>query len=178
MERRSQPALAMAGLLVLTIPLTWMAFASGPVPVHQRPLMTTSQIDPSTMALFRRACQNCHSENSVLPWYGRVPPGSWVLRRDVKQAMMHVNLSRWNTYRSDEQRELLTRIGSVVRNGQMPPRRYLLLHREAKLNTRERQQIYEWSRAERKRLKFAAGVSSTGVLPGTSRSQSTRGLAD
>ena|SRR5258708_26167940 len=84
-----------------------------------------------TLALFQRACQNCHSENTQWPWYSRIPPASWKIRKDVDDARRHVNFSNWDSYGPKEQEEFLTRI----------------------LTPQERQKIYEWSRAEKKRLR-------------------------
>ena len=56
-------------------------------------------------------------------------------------------------YSRESQIDLLTQIGSEARSGQMPLKQYLLLHPSAKLSSTEQQMIYEWARAERKRLK-------------------------
>jgi predicted Fe-S protein YdhL (DUF1289 family) len=70
-------------------------------------------------------------------------------------ARRRANFSTWDSYRPEEQEDLLTRIGVTTRTSRMPLPRYTLLHREAVLTSQERQQIYEWSRAEKKRLKSA-----------------------
>ena len=44
-----------------------------------------------------------------------------------------MNLSRWQDYSTDDQLQLLSSIGSAVRNDEMPVQRYLLLHPEARL---------------------------------------------
>jgi hypothetical protein len=111
-----------------------------------------AQIDPETLALIQRACQNCHSQNTVWPWYSRVAPVSWLLARDVQQARAHMNLSQWQDYSTDDRLRLLSAIGSAARNRTMPPSRYLLLHPEARLSAGERQQIYRWTRSERRHL--------------------------
>jgi hypothetical protein len=110
-----------------------------------------AQLDPNTRALFERACLNCHSERTMWPWYSQVAPMSWMIERDVHQARSHMNLSRWPEYAPVDRLQLLSKIGSVVRNQHMPPERYLLLHPEARLTNPERQEIYEWTRAERSR---------------------------
>jgi hypothetical protein len=84
-----------------------------------------------------------------------------VIGKDVDDARRHLNFSNWDSYRPEEQEEFLTRIGSVARTGQMPLPRYTLLRREAVLASQERQQIYEWSRAEKKRLRAAGGRTSS-----------------
>jgi hypothetical protein len=128
-------------------------------------ILQDAQIDPATLAIVQRACQNCHSEKTVWPWYSRVAPVSWLLERDVQQARMHMNLSRWQDYSPEDRLGLLSEIGSAVRNREMPLPRYLLLHPEARLTDAERQQIYRWTRTERSRF----GVRETGSLSGRSR---------
>jgi len=49
-------------------------------------ILQGAQIDPATLALVRRACQNCHSQRTVWPWYSGIAPASWLLERDVQQA--------------------------------------------------------------------------------------------
>jgi hypothetical protein len=133
-------------------------------PAHSKPLFQGARIDSPTLALFQRACQNCHSENTQWPWYSRIPPASWMVAKDVATARRHVNFSNWDSYRPVEQEDLLARIGSAARTGRMPLPRYTLLHREAVLAPQERQQIYEWTRAERKRLRAAEGRTSPSAI--------------
>lgn len=122
---------------------------------HAEPLFAGAQIDQRTLLLFQRACQNCHSENTQRPWYSRIPPVSWMIKKNIDDARGQVNFSKWDLYRPDEQADVLTRIGVAARTGQMPLARYTLLHREAVLASQERQEIYEWSKAEKRRLKNA-----------------------
>jgi hypothetical protein len=152
--------LFVAGLALATIAL--LALSPVPPPGRSQPLFAGALVDPPTLALFQHACQDCHSENTVWPWYSRIPPASFMIRRDIDDARRHVDFSRWDSYRPQEKEELLTRIGSVVRSGQMPLPRYTVMHREAALSARERQQIYEWCRAERKRLRASVRPFSSG----------------
>ena len=129
-------------------------------PNYSHVILRDAQIDPETLALVQRACQNCHSEKTVWPWYSRVAPASWLLERDVQQARLHMNLSRWRDYSPENRLGLLSEIGSAVKNHEMPVQRYLLLHPEARLTDAERQQIYRWTRSERSRI----GIRETGSL--------------
>ena len=144
--------------------ITGLALHPAPPPAHRKPLFQGSRIDGPTLALFQRACQNCHSENTQWPWYSRIPPASWVIRKDIDNARHHVNFSNWNSYLPDRQQDFLTRIGSAVRTGQMPLPRYTFLHREAVLGLQERLQIYKWTRAEKKRLRAAGGKTSASAI--------------
>jgi hypothetical protein len=121
-------------------------------PGNNQTIFREAQVEPETLALVQRACQNCHSQNTEWPWYSHVAPVSWLIARDVQQARSHMNLSQWQDYSTDDRLALLSAIGSAVRNREMPPQRYLLLHPEARLNDVERQQIYRWTRTERRRI--------------------------
>ena len=113
-----------------------------------------AQIDPDTLGIVQRACQNCHSQNTEWPWYSHVAPVSWLLARDVQQARLHMNLSQWQHYSTDKRLQFLSAIGSAARNREMPPRRYLLVHPEARLSDGERQLDSERAAPYRKYAKL------------------------
>jgi cytochrome c len=115
--------------------------------------------DPRALALFERACQNCHSQRTEWPMYSHLPLVSWALEKDVAEARQHMDLSRWDKYSMDEKRDLLARIGAEVRNHEMPLPRYLLLHPEARLSEAEIQVIYEWTKSQRRAMRRQSGVS-------------------
>ena len=106
---------SLLAVALFAVTLTGLALHLEPPPTHGKPLFQGAQIDEPTLALFQRACQNCHSENTQWPWYSRIPPASWMIGKDVDDARRHVNFSNWDSYRPDEQEDLLTRIGSGVR---------------------------------------------------------------
>lgn len=120
---------------------------------NPRPILSEANIDESTKGLLERSCQNCHSEKTAWPWYSYAPPVSWLIERDVGTARAHLNFSRWNEYSESQRETLLAAIGAAVRNRQMPPRRFTLLHPEAVLSAREKEQVYRWAHAERRRLR-------------------------
>jgi hypothetical protein len=119
----------------------------------ERPLLAEASIDSQTAALVIRSCQDCHSERTAWPWYSHVPPASWIVERDVNRARRSMNLSRWEEYSAEQREQLLAGIGAVIRNRQMPPQPFLLLHHEARLSPEERNRIYEWAHMERRRVR-------------------------
>lgn len=117
------------------------------------PLFAGMQTEPRVEGIVERSCQNCHSERTMWPWYSYLPPLSWMIENDVHQARRRMNLSRWRDYSTEQQEEILTRLGAEVRNRQMPLPRYLSLHPEARLSGSDIRQLYDWSHRERRRLK-------------------------
>jgi len=143
------------------------------------PILSGAEIDPEILGLIQRACQNCHSLNTDLPFYGRIAPMSLLMARDVQQARLHMNLSQWQEYAVEDRIMLLSEVGSAVKNREMPVRRYVLLHSEARLSDQERDQVYQWTRAERKRLKSAlplSGAERQGDRPPRPRRESRPGM--
>jgi hypothetical protein len=123
--------------------------------VSPAPLFADAPVPSPVMEIVSRSCRNCHSEKTEWPVYSYVAPMSWMVEKDVHDARSHMNLSRWNDYGSAQRQELLSKIGSLVRNHRMPLPQYLLLHPEARLSDSDVNQIYQWTRSERKRLKAA-----------------------
>jgi cytochrome c len=116
-------------------------------------LLAGAEIPEPLRELMGRKCGNCHSEAVDWPFYSRVAPASWLLEHDVSEAREHMNLSRWDSYSNQDKLDLLARIATKARSGEMPPARYTAIHRGAKLQTIERGSLYDWARAERKRLR-------------------------
>jgi hypothetical protein len=116
------------------------------------PLLAGAETPDAVTAIVERSCRNCHSEQTQWPWYSYVAPLSWIVEKDVHDARLHMNLSRWQDYAPGKQVEILARLGAEVRNHQMPLPRYLSLHPEAKLSEQDIQQLYDWTRKERRRL--------------------------
>jgi len=118
-----------------------------------KPKLTGATIPVEVQQILERKCGDCHSESTHWPVYSQFAPASWLMEHDVSEAREHFNMSRWEEYGRESQVDLLTRIGAEVRSGEMPLKHYLLLHPGAKLTSEDRQMIYEWTRAERKRVK-------------------------
>jgi cytochrome c len=121
-----------------------------------------AQIPEPMRRLLERKCGNCHSDAVDWPFYSRVAPVSWLLEHDVLEARQHMNLSRWETYSNQEKSDVLSRLAAKVRSGEMPPARYIAMHGDSKLLSKEQDSLYAWARAERKRLKTANQESKSG----------------
>jgi len=94
---------------------------------------------PETEALVRTACYDCHSNETVWPWYSYIAPFSWLIVRDVNYGRARLTFSRANII--DYTLEgFLNDIAGHVENG-MPPRKYLLLHPDANLTDAQRAQL-------------------------------------
>jgi mono/diheme cytochrome c family protein len=119
-------------------------------------LLSGSSAPGEVRALFAQKCGDCHSPNTRWPLYSRIAPSSWLVEHDVHRGREHLNLSRWEQYSIDERIDLLSRIGTQLRQRKMPLKPYLLLHPEARLSDAERKLVIDWTKAERKRIQAAS----------------------
>lgn len=100
-------------------------------PVIQEPAWDS----PQTRALFMRACADCHSNNTVWPWYSNIAPLSWLVYRDTMEGRQKFNVSEWNRPQEGEE------AAETVIKGEMPPLIYLPTHPEARLSAAEKEQL-------------------------------------
>jgi hypothetical protein len=133
----------------------------GPRANSSRPLLSGPDVDPAPMRILEKSCQNGHSEQTAWPWNSYVGPLSWLNEKDVHHARSHLNLSRWSKYDAQKQHDLLAEIAAVVRSRRTPLPRYALLHPGDKPSPDEFERIYQWTRAERRRLMSLASAHSS-----------------
>jgi mono/diheme cytochrome c family protein len=98
---------------------------------------------PQTRALAQRACFDCHSNQTVWPWYSNVAPVSWLLAVDVQEGRQNLNFSDINGVQRAARGEGGDEISRVIQNGEMPPFYYILQHTDAKLTGAEKQQLIQ-----------------------------------
>jgi cytochrome c len=123
------------------------------------PLLQGSNVSEDVRQVLEKKCGDCHSANTHYPVYTRLAPVSWMIERDVHEGRSAFDMSRWEDYSADNQISLLTRIASESRSGEMPLKQYLLFHPGNRLTNREQELIYDWAKAERKRVRQQASGS-------------------
>ena len=94
---------------------------------------------PQTRALAQRACFDCHSNETVWPWYGNIAPVSWLLWNDVREGRDNMNFSEWENGGSQDLQEIV----EVIQEGEMPLPQYLLMHPEARLSDADKQALID-----------------------------------
>jgi cytochrome c len=140
--------IALALIIVLSTVHPWGNLRAG-----SDSLLEGSNVPPNVRQVLEAKCADCHSDNTHWPAYSRIAPASWLVERDVHDGRSHLNLSQWQHYSAEDQATLLNRIAAEVRSAQMPVKRYLVLHPQARLSPDEQQLLYDWAKAERKQIR-------------------------
>jgi len=103
-------------------------------------------------ALLKHACYDCHSNQTVYPWYNKISPVSWYLGRHIRKGKEKLNLSEYGTIEKSDGIGLLVKICEEVEDGAMPLKSYQSLHKEARLTQDERTLICDWTEKEAMRM--------------------------
>ncbi|MFN7983161.1 MAG: heme-binding domain-containing protein [Vicinamibacterales bacterium] len=109
------------------------------------PAKTNPESDPSkslrvvkadhaaAIAAMARSCRDCHSNDTIWPWYSYVAPVSWLVAHDVNDGRRELNMSEFGTYPEQKQQHKLEEACEQVKQGEMPMWIYTLQHPDAKL---------------------------------------------
>src|SRR6266404_877208 len=111
-----------------------------------------TQMTPQVKDILDRSCRDCHSNQTVWPWYTNVAPISWWLSNHVNEGRQNLNLSEWGKLDQDRQDRKLRQICDEVSDGVMPLSSYVPMHPQAKLSAEDKKTLCDWTEAERARL--------------------------
>jgi len=117
------------------------------IPVNRSnpPVEEEITVSPEVKAILKRACFDCHSNETIWPGYSRVAPVSWLLAWDVGEGREELNFSTWNRYSQKKRDKIIKEIWEEVQEGEMPPWFYLPLHSDARLSESDRVVLRAWA---------------------------------
>lgn len=116
-----------------------------PVARTNPPVAADVAAPPAVATVLRRACYDCHSNETVWPWYSRIAPVSWLVAHDVDEGRDELNFSAWAAYDAAARRKKLKKTVEEVAEGEMPPWYYVLMHREARLSPADEELLRGWA---------------------------------
>ena len=108
----------------------------------------------SIIGIFQKACFDCHSHKTNFPWYKVLPLVSHLIEHDIEEAKKHLVMGEsfpFEGHGSPE--EDLEAIEASIKNDEMPPFRYQMMHWGSFLNEEEKSKITEWVSNAKKVLK-------------------------
>jgi hypothetical protein len=131
-------------ILMLVLPVVALLFLIQAVPYGKNqfnpPVVREPSWDSSaTRTLVKRACFDCHSHETVRPWYSHIAPFSWLVQFDVDKGRRELNFSDWRN--GSREAEQSNKMREEISEGEMPPIAYRLAHPEARLKDGEKAQL-------------------------------------
>lgn len=127
-------------------------------PVSQvETLEATAKVPKDVQAILNRSCKDCHSNETVFPWYSNVAPVSWSVVDHIRVGREELNFSEWGTYSQRKKERKLEEICEEAEEGEMPHYQYLWVHWDAALTKNDVRVLCEWTKNERLKLESTDG---------------------
>lgn len=117
-------------------------------------------IPVSLQSVLQRSCYDCHSNNTVYPWYAEVQPVGWWLNKHIRDGKRGLDFDEYAAYRIMKQYRRFNDIIEQVQEDKMPLPSYLIMHRNAILTTDEKNELVQWCTAMRDSMKATFPIDS------------------
>ena len=102
--------------------------------------------------MLKKACYDCHSNNTNYPWYTAIQPFHWFMNYHIQSGKEELNFNEFGTYTPRRQQSKLRSIENSLKDGTMPLSAYTLIHRNAILSEAEKRLMINWVQNSRDSL--------------------------
>lgn len=105
--------------------------------IPSEPAPAEPEVPPRIHQILQKSCYSCHSSERRLAWFDEIEPAYWLVRSDTLTARQHLNFSTLGSKPAAAQKATLYEAANMIRLGAMPLQRFLALHPDAKVSSRE-----------------------------------------
>ena len=95
--------------------------------------------------ILKKACNDCHTNNTVYPWYSKVQPVHWWLNNHIKEGKGHLNFDEYSNRPLRYQYHKMEEVIEQVKEGEMPLKSYTWIHKDAILSDVEKSTLINWA---------------------------------
>jgi len=137
-QEAGKAVLALVGVTLIVFVVAQLV----PVNKTNAPVVTQVTWDsPQDQALFTGACADCHSNETVRPWYDYIAPSSWLLASHINGAHSYWDISELNKLSAGDKRFLPNQIAEALHSNTMPPHDYQFMHPAARLTDAQKEEL-------------------------------------
>jgi heme-binding protein len=150
MNKRRVKIVLVAMIVFLVVIQILQPARTNPYAVPTKSLAAHVRIPGDVYSSLLRSCGDCHSNETVWPWYSHVAPLSWVVVDDVNEGRRHMNFGDWEALQDPKQaNDRLIDICEEIQRKGMPPFSYRLIRGDKRLIPQEIDSICSWSQSFR-----------------------------
>lgn len=127
----------------------------------------------NVQTLLKGACNDCHSNQTVYPWYSNIEPIGFWLNNHIIDGKRHLNFSSFTQLPLAVQNHKFEETIEMVEEKEMPLKSYtaLGLHPDANLSDSDRQVLIDWAKEQMAYLKATYPADSLVMKRRTSPTQ-------
>lgn len=115
-----------------------------PVTDQNLDFFVATEMPADVQSVFKNSCYDCHSNETIWPWYSYVAPVSFVITHHVEEGRDQLNLSSWGEFDPDEKKGILKHMKKEIEKGEMPLAGYTVLHGNAKMTEERKALVIQW----------------------------------
>lgn len=134
------------GIIVLLGILQFIKIDKNIHPDAKSEFLAKYPMNESTYKIWQKACADCHSNNTVYPWYSNIQPVGFWLNSHVNEGKTKFNIDEINTKPLDKQKHKLDEMTEMINKGEMPLWSYTIVHTDAKLTDSEKTELLNWAK--------------------------------
>ncbi len=108
-------------------------------------ITTAYTVPEDVQAILKKACYDCHSNNTRYPWYTNIQPVGLWMQRHVNEGKGELNFSEFASYKPKRQAHKMKELAEQVQEGEMPLGSYTWIHKDAILTDAEKQTLVNWA---------------------------------
>lgn len=120
-------------VFTLTGCLIVLQFIARPTVVNP-PVTGDIEVPAEVKAILKKACYDCHSNETNLRWYDQINPVYWKVAQDVKEGRAGLNFSTFKDMALPDQKGKLWEAINQIQAGAMPLKSYQIVHPGAKVS--------------------------------------------
>lgn len=134
------------GLLLVLVCIQFIPLQKNTTANYQSSFHITSDtlIDAEVTAILKTSCWDCHSDQTIYPWYNNIAPISWYLARHIHNGKKHLNFDQWKDYDLAKKSHKIEEILEVIEEKEMPLFSYTLMHPAAQLSKEQRDILIQY----------------------------------
>ncbi|MGS0748279.1 heme-binding domain-containing protein [Halpernia sp. GG3] len=109
--------------------------------------------------IIKTSCYDCHSNETIYPWYTNIQPVAWFLKDHIDEARKNLNFSNFATYTPERQAHKLSDAAEEVESGEMPLSSYTIIHTDANLSAEQKVLVVNYFRKIENDTRISNNVS-------------------
>ena len=121
--------------------------------INANDITLAHNIPADVQQVLKTSCYDCHSNNTVYPWYSKIQPAALWLGNHIADGKDELNFSEFGGYSIRRKYRKLEEINKQVKEGEMPLSSYTIIHRYAKLDENKKLLVANWVTSLRDSIK-------------------------
>ena len=117
-------------------------------------------IPENANTILKKACYDCHSNNTRYPWYAKLQPVHWWLDKHIREGKKHINYDEYTNRPLRYQYHKMEETIEMIKEGEMPLNSYTWTHKDARLSAEEKEILISWANSVMDTMKAQYPIDS------------------